>query len=46
MEELTQHLDKIRIPGPNDKVHKDECVLSFDTPVNTSYELTFNKIFF
>lgn len=34
MDELSKHFNKIKIPGPNDKVYKDECVLSFDTPVN------------
>ncbi|XP_008209827.1 ubiquitin carboxyl-terminal hydrolase 5 isoform X2 [Nasonia vitripennis] len=32
MEELTKHLEKVKIPTPNDKIYKDECVLSFDTP--------------
>lgn len=36
MDELTKHLGKIRVPGRNDKVYKDECVLSFDTPVGVS----------
>nr|XP_031833374.1 ubiquitin carboxyl-terminal hydrolase 5 [Nomia melanderi] len=32
MEELTRHLSKIRIPQKHDKIYKDECVYSFDTP--------------
>ncbi|XP_032667917.1 ubiquitin carboxyl-terminal hydrolase 5 [Odontomachus brunneus] len=32
MDELAQHLGKIRIPRPGDKIYKDECVYSFDTP--------------
>lgn len=31
-EKLAPHVDKIRIPGDSDKIHKDECVFSFDTP--------------
>lgn len=35
MEELSKHLDKIKIPlqFAGSKVYKDECALSFDTPV-------------
>ncbi|XP_023247386.1 ubiquitin carboxyl-terminal hydrolase 5 isoform X2 [Copidosoma floridanum] len=32
MEELKNHLSKVRIPGPDTKIYKDECALSFDTP--------------
>ncbi|XP_003395686.1 ubiquitin carboxyl-terminal hydrolase 5 [Bombus terrestris] len=32
MEELMKHLSNIRIPQKNDKIYKDECVYSFDTP--------------
>ncbi|XP_017890085.1 ubiquitin carboxyl-terminal hydrolase 5 [Ceratina calcarata] len=32
MEELMKHLSKIRIPQKTDKIYKDECVYSFDTP--------------
>lgn len=32
MEELSQHLKKIKVPERSDKVYKDECVYSFDTP--------------
>lgn len=34
MDLLTPHLSKIRIPTANDKLYKDECVFSFDNPVN------------
>ncbi|XP_052753227.1 ubiquitin carboxyl-terminal hydrolase 5 isoform X2 [Galleria mellonella] len=29
---LTPHLGKIKIPGPNQLIYKDECVYSFDNP--------------
>ncbi|XP_073970641.1 ubiquitin specific protease 5 [Rhodnius prolixus] len=29
---LTPHLSKIRVPQKNDRIYKDECVYSFDTP--------------
>ncbi|KRT81917.1 hypothetical protein AMK59_5753, partial [Oryctes borbonicus] len=32
MDVFTPYLSQIRIPGKNDKVYKDECVLSFDNP--------------
>ncbi|XP_071869178.1 ubiquitin specific protease 5 [Bombus fervidus] len=32
MEELMKHLSNIRVPQKNDKIYKDECVYSFDTP--------------
>ncbi|XP_034950209.1 ubiquitin carboxyl-terminal hydrolase 5 [Chelonus insularis] len=35
MEELNKYLATIRIAGPEDKVYKDECVYSFDTPLST-----------
>lgn len=28
------HLSKVRVPSTYDSVYKDECVYSFDTPVN------------
>jgi Variant UBP zinc finger len=31
---LLPHLDKIRIPAKDDKIYKDECAYSFDTPVS------------
>lgn len=36
-EQLQDHLSNINIPGPNSKVYKDECVYSFDTPVNITF---------
>lgn len=41
MAELLQpHLSKIRIPGPSDRIYKDECVFSFDTPVSVTRSLS------
>lgn len=34
MAEITQYLNKIKIPQPGDKIYKDECVFSYDTPVS------------
>nr|XP_037284301.1 LOW QUALITY PROTEIN: ubiquitin carboxyl-terminal hydrolase 5-like [Rhipicephalus microplus] len=31
-DKLAPHLERIRTPGHADKVYKDECVFSFDTP--------------
>ncbi|XP_077509583.1 ubiquitin specific protease 5 isoform X1 [Amblyomma americanum] len=31
-EKLAPHLGRIRTPGQGDKIYKDECVFSFDTP--------------
>jgi len=33
-ERLRGQLGKYKVPGPADKVFKDECVLSFDNPIN------------
>lgn len=33
MEELIQYLGEIKIARQEDKIYKDECVYSFDTPV-------------
>jgi hypothetical protein len=33
MDLLKAYIHKIRTPVPNEKIYKDECVLSFDTPV-------------
>ncbi|XP_075977688.1 ubiquitin specific protease 5 [Anticarsia gemmatalis] len=33
---LTPHLTKIKIPGPNQLIYKDECVYSFDNPESDS----------
>ncbi|KAG8045863.1 hypothetical protein GUJ93_ZPchr0008g11449 [Zizania palustris] len=32
MDLLRSHLHKVRIPDPTDRIHKDECCVSFDTP--------------
>lgn len=34
MEQLMNQLENIRIPTSSDRIHKDECVFSFDTPVS------------
>lgn len=31
---LAQHIKSVRIPEPGDKIYKEECVYSFDTPVS------------
>ena len=36
MEVIAANLDRIKTPGPNDKVYKDECFYSFDSPVSHS----------
>nr|CAD7610994.1 unnamed protein product [Timema genevievae] len=33
---LTPHLNNIRVPSNTQKIYKDECVLSFDTPESES----------
>jgi len=33
---LQDALPKIRVPHAGDRVYKDECVFSFDTPVGTA----------
>ncbi|KAL6848026.1 hypothetical protein ACP4OV_022154 [Aristida adscensionis] len=32
MDLLRAHLSKVRIPEPTNRIHKDECCVSFDTP--------------
>lgn len=32
MDSLPEYFNHIKIVSPNDKVHKDECICSFDTP--------------
>ncbi|KAJ4756079.1 Ubiquitinyl hydrolase 1 [Rhynchospora pubera] len=32
MELLRSHLAKVRIPEPTNRIHKEECCISFDTP--------------
>lgn len=34
-----KHLSNIRVPQKNDKIYKDECVYSFDTPVRCHEDL-------
>lgn len=34
MQLFQAHLSKVRVPSTYDSVYKDECVYSFDTPVN------------
>src|SRR4051812_5194396 len=33
---LRAEMSKLRIPNPNDKVYKDECMFSFDSPFSNS----------
>lgn len=44
LELITPHLSKIKIPGQQQIVYKDECVYSFDNPV--SCNLFYNLLFF
>lgn len=44
MDCLKANLSKIRVPGPGDRVFKDECVLSFDSPVCFSLSLSSRMI--
>ena len=30
---VNEGLPRVRIPGPTDRVYKDECIYTFDTPV-------------
>ena len=32
METIKNNLDRVKTPGPGDKVYKDECFFSFDSP--------------
>ena len=32
MEIIKNNLDRVKTPGPGDKVYKDECFFSFDSP--------------
>ena len=36
MMELQKYLDSVRVPKGGDKVYKDECAYSFETPVSMS----------
>ena len=33
MDIIKENLGRIKVPGPGDKVFKDECFYSFDNPV-------------
>ena len=33
MDIIKDNLSRIKVPGPGDKVFKDECFYSFDNPV-------------
>lgn len=39
MEVLRSHLSKVRIPEPSNRIYKQECCISFCTPVWTSFPL-------
>lgn len=32
---ISKHLKRISVPRSGDKIYKEECVFSFDTPVST-----------
>ena len=34
MQELEKHIKTVKVPKIGDKIYKDECVWSFDTPVS------------
>ena len=36
MDIIQNNLDRVKTPGPNDKVFKDECFYSFDSPESGS----------
>ncbi len=38
---LEKHLHKIKSPLGGEKVYKDECAYSFDTPVRLFYKFEF-----
>lgn len=44
IELLTPHLNSIKIPGNSQKIYKDECVYSFDTPVSSFKNLSVNSL--
>jgi len=43
IELLTLHLNSIKIPTNSQKIYKDECVFSFDTPVSSFENLSVNR---
>ncbi len=40
---LQKDISTVRVPKGGDRVYKDECVYSFDTPVSVSRELLISK---
>lgn len=44
VELLTLHLNNIKIPTNSQKIYKDECVFSFDTPVSSFENLSVNRL--
>lgn len=44
IELLTPHLNSIKIPDNSQKIYKDECVFSFDTPVSAFENLSVNSL--
>jgi hypothetical protein len=44
VELLTPYLNSIKIPGNSQKIHKDECVFSFDTPVSSFKNVFVNSL--
>ncbi|XP_069988102.1 ubiquitin carboxyl-terminal hydrolase 5 [Penaeus vannamei] len=46
MEKLREHFSRIRVPKGGDKVYKDECMFSFDTPESeTGLYICLNSFF-
>ena len=41
---LTPHLNSIKIPTNAQKIYKDECVFSFDTPVSSFEKVSVNGL--
>ena len=44
MDLLRSNLSRVRIPEPTNRIYKQECCLSFDTPVNFSLPLVFRLV--
>ena len=45
MDLLRSQLHKVRIPEPGSRIHKDECCVSFDTPVTAPCPPVFLLVF-
>lgn len=43
---LMSVLSTIRVPKPGDRVHKDECALSFASPVSSFFFVTRKSVLF